>query len=60
VLMLMIGLLSQFRPQRWITALEAELCKWPALVRGATLAVAIFTIEVLGPTGVAPFIYFQF
>jgi alginate O-acetyltransferase complex protein AlgI len=60
VLMLMVGLLSQFRPQRWLTALEAELGRWPAVVRGAALAAAIFAIEVLGPTGVAPFIYFQF
>ncbi len=60
VLMLMVGLLSQFRPQRWLTALEAELGRWPAAVRGAALAAAIFAIEVLGPTGVAPFIYFQF
>jgi alginate O-acetyltransferase complex protein AlgI len=60
VLMLIAGLLSQFRPQRWFTALEAEFGRWPALARGAALALAIFAIEVLGPTGVAPFIYFQF
>ena len=57
VLMLLAGLLGQFRPQRWFTALEAEFSRWPALVRGGALAVAIFAIEVLGPTGVAPFIY---
>jgi alginate O-acetyltransferase complex protein AlgI len=60
VLMLIAGLAAQFRPQRWITSIEAELGRWPAIVRGAALAVAIFAIEVLGPTGVAPFIYFQF
>jgi len=60
VLMLIAGLAGQFRPQRWLTAFECELGRWPALVRGAALALAIFAIEVLGPTGVAPFIYFQF
>ena len=60
VLMLIAGLAGQFRPQRWLTAVEAELGRWPATVRGAALALAIFVIEVLGPTGVAPFIYFQF
>jgi alginate O-acetyltransferase complex protein AlgI len=60
VLMLIAGLAGQFRPQRWLSAFEAELGRWPALVRGAALALAIFAIEVLGPTGVAPFIYFQF
>jgi alginate O-acetyltransferase complex protein AlgI len=58
--MLTVGLLSQFRPQRWLTALEAELGRWPAIIRGAALAAAIFAIEVLGPTCVAPFIDFQF
>jgi D-alanyl-lipoteichoic acid acyltransferase DltB (MBOAT superfamily) len=60
VLMLIAGLAGQFRPQRWLTALEAELGRWPAVVRGAAFAFAIFLVEVLGPTGVAPFIYFQF
>jgi alginate O-acetyltransferase complex protein AlgI len=60
VLMLIAGLLGQFRPQRWFIAFEAELGRWPAVIRGAAVAMAIFAIEVLGPTGVAPFIYFQF
>jgi hypothetical protein len=37
-----------------------ELGRWPTLARGAAFAGAITAIEVLGPTGVAPFIYFQF
>jgi hypothetical protein len=60
VLMMIAGLAGQFRPQRWLTAFEAELGRWPGLVRGAGFACALFAIEVLGPTGVAPFIYFQF
>jgi hypothetical protein len=37
-----------------------QLGRWPALARGAALAVALALIEFLGPSGVAPFIYFQF
>jgi hypothetical protein len=47
-------------PSRWSNAFEIELGHWPALARGTALAIAIALIEILGPTGVAPFIYFQF
>jgi len=57
---LLLGLAGQYMPSRWGNALEVELGRWPALARGAALAVVIALIEVLGPTGVAPFIYFQF
>ena len=57
---LFLGLASQFTPPRWRNALEVQLGRWPALARGAALAVAVALIEILGPTGVAPFIYFQF
>lgn len=59
-LALLAGLAGQFQPLRWRRALEFELGRWPALARGAAFAVAIFVIEVLGPSGVAPFIYFRF
>ncbi len=60
MLVLFLGLAGQFMPPRWRNSFEVELGRWPALARGATVAVAIATIEILGPTGVAPFIYFQF
>jgi D-alanyl-lipoteichoic acid acyltransferase DltB (MBOAT superfamily) len=60
VIVLFLGLAGQYMPPRWRNGLEIELGRWPALARGAVLAVAITTIEILGPTGVAPFIYFQF
>jgi alginate O-acetyltransferase complex protein AlgI len=60
VLALFLGLAGQFQPLRWRKALECELGRWPSMVRGAAFAAAIFAIELLGPTGVAPFIYFQF
>ena len=59
-IVLFLGLAGQYMPSRWRNAFEVELGRWPALVRGAALATTIAVIEILGPTGVAPFIYFQF
>jgi alginate O-acetyltransferase complex protein AlgI len=59
-IVLFLGLAGQYMPSRWGNALEVELGRWPALARGAALAVVIALIEILGPTGVAAFIYFQF
>jgi alginate O-acetyltransferase complex protein AlgI len=57
---LFLGLAGQYMPSRWRNAFEVELGRWPSLARGAALAVAVTLIEILGPSGVAPFIYFQF
>jgi alginate O-acetyltransferase complex protein AlgI len=57
---LLAGLAGQFQPVRWRKAFEFELGRWPALARGAAFATVVSTIEVLGPSGVAPFIYFRF
>ena len=59
-IVLFLGLAGQYMPSRWRNAFEIELGRWPALARGAALALAVALIEILGPTGVAPFIYFQF
>jgi D-alanyl-lipoteichoic acid acyltransferase DltB (MBOAT superfamily) len=57
---LLLGLLGQYAPQRWSAALEREFTRWSVPLRGAAFAGVIFVIELLGPSGVAPFIYFQF
>jgi len=59
-IVLFLGLAAQYMPPRWRNGFEVELGRWPALARGAAFAVAVALIEILGPTGVAPFIYFQF
>jgi hypothetical protein len=59
-IVLFLGLAGQYMPPRWRNGFEVELARWPALARGAALAVAVAFIEILGPTGVAPFVYFQF
>jgi len=55
-----VGLGGQYQPLRWRKAFECEFNRWPAVATGATFAVAVCAIEMLGPTGVAPFIYFRF
>jgi alginate O-acetyltransferase complex protein AlgI len=60
VLALALGLAGQFQPLRWRRALECEIGRWPALLRGAAFAAVISAIELLGPSCVAPFIYFQY
>ena len=60
LLALVIGILGQYQPLRWRRTLEFEFNRWPALATGAAFAAAICAIEMLGPSGVAPFIYFRF
>lgn len=58
--MLMLGFAGQYLPQCIVRKVELLLCRMPSLCCGVIFAVAIFVIELLGPSGVAPFIYFQF
>jgi D-alanyl-lipoteichoic acid acyltransferase DltB (MBOAT superfamily) len=57
---LVVGLLGQYAPRMWRRGLEAAMARMPAVANGALLAAGVCVIEMLGPTGVAPFIYFQF
>lgn len=58
VIVMMIA--SQFVPAARVTELEATFGRWSWPAQGALLGVALVVIDVLGPEGVAPFIYFQF
>lgn len=60
LIVLFLGIAGQYQPARWRNVFEVEIGRWPALARGAAMAAALAAIEILGPTGVAPFIYFQF
>ena len=55
-----IGLAGQYVPRKFMSALEVCLARCPAIIRGIILAICVFVIDLLGPTGIAPFIYFQF
>jgi alginate O-acetyltransferase complex protein AlgI len=60
VVALLCGILGQYMPGMWRRFVEATMSRMPAFVNGMVMAVGVFLIELLGPSGVAPFIYFRF
>ena len=61
-LLAVIGLMlaAQWVPQRSVDALTRRFSYLPLLAQAGALAVGFFLLDVLGPQGVAEFIYFQF
>lgn len=55
-----VGLGSQYLPRRLPLALMARFSRLPVPAQACVLAGALLLVSVLGPEGVAPFIYFQF
>jgi hypothetical protein len=55
-----VGVLGTWFPERWREAARARFAALPVTAQGALFGVAVLAIEAAGPTGVAPFIYFQF
>ncbi len=47
-------------PPNWQQGLERRLAHWPAWALGLGFGAVVVLVLVLGPSGVAPFIYFQF
>lgn len=60
LLLIFLGIFAQYRPRSWDRYIELEIGRWPMVVVGIVLAIAIYLIDILSPTGIAPFIYFQF
>jgi hypothetical protein len=61
VVLVVVGMLaSQFVPAGWVGRVRAVFSSWGIVAQAATLAGVIVLVDVLGPEGVAPFIYFQF
>jgi D-alanyl-lipoteichoic acid acyltransferase DltB (MBOAT superfamily) len=60
VVTLALMLASQFVPERTMEQVQVAFSNFPLVAQGVTLAGCFFLIDALGPTGVAPFIYFQF
>jgi D-alanyl-lipoteichoic acid acyltransferase DltB (MBOAT superfamily) len=50
----------QFTPRDWWQRLQATVSRWPFYAQGVSFGVVLMLINTLGPSGVAPFIYFQF
>jgi alginate O-acetyltransferase complex protein AlgI len=53
-------ILSQFVPENAMQALQERFAQLHLAAQGIALALGFFVIDALGPTGVLPFIYFQF
>jgi alginate O-acetyltransferase complex protein AlgI len=61
VVLLVVGMLGlQFWPRGMGLWLQAGLSRLKPVPLGLVLSVALLVIVILGPSGVAPFIYFQF
>ncbi|MFM7064635.1 MAG: MBOAT family O-acyltransferase [Actinomycetes bacterium] len=60
LLALCVGLFSQFLPPKLGDALEYRASQFPPLLIALGVGLWLVVINLLGPQGVAPFIYFQF
>jgi ABC-type uncharacterized transport system ATPase subunit len=57
-----IGLMlaSQYVPTDIVSRLQSSISRWSVAAQASALAGALIVIDALGPTGIAPFIYFSF
>jgi D-alanyl-lipoteichoic acid acyltransferase DltB (MBOAT superfamily) len=60
VLAILVGVLTQYIRPTAVTDLVRGFGRLPVVAQSACVAVALTLINTLGPTGVAPFIYFRF
>ena len=60
VLAILAGIVAQYIRPRAVTSLVGSFQRLPVVAQSAAVAVALTLINTLGPTGVAPFIYFRF
>ncbi|HEY0416000.1 MAG TPA: MBOAT family protein [Gaiellaceae bacterium] len=60
VLAILVGIGGQFVRPAAMQSVLASFERLPVVAQGAAVAVALTVTETLGPTGVAPFIYFRF
>ena len=60
LLAIAVGIGSQYLPARIPRLVMARFSRLPVLGQATVLAFALMLTSVMGPEGVAPFIYFQF
>jgi alginate O-acetyltransferase complex protein AlgI len=62
MVVVVVGLMlaSQFVPVATVARWRRRFSGWPVLAQAGALAAVLVLVDVLGPQGVAPFIYFQF
>jgi hypothetical protein len=51
---------AHFMPGNGIERVAERIRDWPALALGAVFGLGLLFIAMIGPEGIAPFIYFQF
>jgi alginate O-acetyltransferase complex protein AlgI len=54
------ALAAQFVPSQWAAGLQAKFSRMSIWIQSGSVAAALIVIDLLGPAGVAPFIYFRF
>jgi len=57
---ILVGLGAQLLPPRVGLRLEWEVSRMPPIVQAVGFTLVLLAVDILGPQGVAPFIYFQF
>jgi alginate O-acetyltransferase complex protein AlgI len=60
LLAIVIGIASQYVPARTVDSVLGAFRSFPVPAQAACVALLLTVIDILGPTGVAPFIYFRF
>jgi D-alanyl-lipoteichoic acid acyltransferase DltB (MBOAT superfamily) len=61
LILVLVGMLAcQFVPELTMERVQVAFSNFPVVAQGVTLGGCFFLIDALGPTGVAPFIYFRF
>ena len=58
--LLILAMALHFLPPNWVGRLETATLRIPLVAWGALAGAIIVAIDSLGPSGMAPFIYFQF
>jgi len=60
VLALAGGIAAQYLPESLTDRARLAFCRMPLALQGAAFSSCVVLIETFGPSGIAPFIYFQF
>jgi hypothetical protein len=60
VLAILVGIVGQYVRPTAVGSMLGGFQRLPAVAQAACVGVALAVINTLGPTGVAPFIYFRF
>ena len=60
VLVVVAAIAIQFVTKSASARLVHWISRWPAMVHGIAFGIGLVAIDMMGPEGIAPFIYFQF